>query len=136
MTYAGDLSPTEAWELLERHPEAVLVDVRSEAEWTFVGVPDVAPTGRRLLTIEWNHWPSGRRNEGFLDQLADAGVTAGPVVFLCRSGVRSQGAASAATAAGIVPAYNVTDGFEGHLDDSEHRGSGGWRTSGLPWRQS
>lgn len=136
MTYAGDLSPTEAWELLDRDSQAVLVDVRSQPEWIFVGVPDVAATGKRLVTVEWNHWPSGRRNEAFLEQLADAGVTKGPVVFLCRSGVRSQGAAALATAAGIGPCYNVRDGFEGQLDEDGHRGNGGWRTSGLPWRQS
>jgi rhodanese-related sulfurtransferase len=136
MTYAGDVSPTEAWELLERDPQAVLVDVRSQAEWAFVGMPDPTPAGKRLVTVEWSHWPSGQRNEAFLEQLSDAGVTAGPVVFLCRSGVRSQGAATVATAAGISPSYNVRDGFEGQLDDEGHRGNGGWRASGLPWRQS
>jgi rhodanese-related sulfurtransferase len=136
MTYAGDVTPTEAWQLLEREPEAVLVDVRSEPEWAFVGVPDVSPVGKRVVTVEWSHWPSGRRNETFLEQLAEAGVTGGPVVFLCRSGVRSQGAATVATAAGIAPSYNIEDGFEGQLDAEGHRGNGGWRAAGLPWRQS
>lgn len=136
MTYAGDLTPTEAWELLDRDPRAVLVDVRSEAEWMFVGVPDVTAVGRKLVTVEWNHWPSGRRNDSFLAQLADAGVQDGPVVFICRSGQRSRGAATVATDAGIAPAYNVRDGFEGQLDDEDHRGNGGWRACGLPWRQS
>jgi rhodanese-related sulfurtransferase len=136
MTYAGDLTPTEAWELLDRDPEAVLVDVRSEAEWMFVGVPDVSPLGKKLVTVQWNLWPSGTRNERFLEQLADAGVTAGPVVFICRSGQRSAGAASVATTAGIGPSYNVSDGFEGQIDHEHHRGNGGWRANGLPWRQS
>jgi rhodanese-related sulfurtransferase len=136
MTYAGDLTPTEAWELLHREPEAVLVDVRSEAEWMFVGVPDVTELGKKLVTVQWNHWPSGTRNPQFLQELTDAGVSEGPVVFICRSGVRSQGAATVATAAGISPSYNVRDGFEGQIDEHDHRGNGGWRASGLPWRQS
>ncbi|HEU4513640.1 MAG TPA: rhodanese-like domain-containing protein [Nocardioidaceae bacterium] len=136
MTYAGDLSPTEAWELLDRDPEAVLVDVRSEAEWMFVGVPDVTDLGKKLVTVQWNLWPEGTRNGRFLEQLTAAGVTRGPVVFICRSGQRSQGAASAATSAGIGPSYNVADGFEGQLDGESHRGNGGWRAHGLPWRQS
>lgn len=135
MTYAGDLTPTEAWELLDRDPEAVLVDVRTEAEWVFVGVPDLTVLGKRLVTVPWNHWPTGTRNERFLDQLADAGVTTGPVVFICRSGQRSQGAAIAATRAGLAPAYNVSEGFEGDLDEHGHRGRAGWRARGLPWRQ-
>jgi rhodanese-related sulfurtransferase len=70
--------------------------------------------------------------------LAAAGVTAGerPVVFLCRSGNRSIGAAEAATAAGVAPSYNVLDGFEGNLDEDGHRGATGWRAIGLPWRQT
>jgi len=135
MTYAGDLTPTEAWELLHREPEAALVDVRSEPEWMFVGVPHIADLGRRLVTVSWNHWPGGR-NPTFLEDLAAAGVTGGPVLFICRSGARSRAAAIAATQAGIAPAYNVSEGFEGDLDEHGHRGGNGWRSRGLPWRQS
>ena len=136
MTYAGELSPSEAWGLLAREPEAVLVDVRSEAELMFVGVPDITDLGKKLVTVEWNHWPSGLRNDSFVEELRDAGVTAGPVLFICRSGVRSRGAATEATAAGIGPSYNVREGFEGDLDAHHHRGGAGWRACGLPWRQS
>jgi rhodanese-related sulfurtransferase len=137
MTYAGDLSPTEAWALLERDPEAVLVDVRSEAEWIFVGVPDVTDLGKKLVMVSWNHWPGGARNPQFLEELAAAGVAGeGPTLFICRSGARSQAAALAATQAGVAPSYNVSEGFEGDLDGSGHRGSTGWRARGLPWRQS
>lgn len=135
MDYAGDLTPREAWELLDRDPEAVLVDVRSEAEWTFVGLPDVTALGKKLVMVPWNHWPGGR-NERFLDDLSGAGVGGGPVLFICRSGVRSRDAAIAATQTGIAPAYNVSEGFEGDLDEAGHRGVNGWRASGLPWRQS
>lgn len=136
--YAGDLTPQEAWELLARDERAVLVDVRTDAEWRFVGVPDTAAIGRPTAFVEWVDYPAGRPNAAFLDQLAQAGLTPGderPVVFLCRSGVRSVGAATTATAAGLGPAYNVLDGFEGGLDADGHRGGDGWRAAGLPWRQ-
>jgi rhodanese-related sulfurtransferase len=137
MTYAGDLTPPEAWELLEREPGAVLVDVRSEAEWMFVGVPDLTGLGKKLVAVSWNHWPGGTRNARFLDELEEAGIPAADtVLFLCRSGVRSRAAAIAATQAGITTAYNVSEGFEGDLDEAGHRGGNGWRAHGLPWRQS
>lgn len=137
MSYAGDITSVEAWKLLNDQPEAVLVDVRTNAEWTFVGVPDLTELGRQVVFIEWNS-AGGVRNERFVDDLLAAGVTPGerPVVFLCRSGNRSIGAAEAATAAGIAPSYNVSDGFEGGLDQDGHRGREGWRAAGLPWRQS
>lgn len=137
MTYSGDLNPTEAWALLEREPDAVLVDVRTEAEWAFVGTPDLSGLGKVLVTVSWTRWPDGAPNESFLDELMSAGVTGSrPVLFICRSGQRSQRAASAAAQAGLAPAYNVSEGFEGGLDTEGHRGAGGWRTRGLPWRQS
>ncbi len=137
MSYAGDITPEEAWKLLSDNPEAVLVDCRTDAEWRFVGVPDLSSLQRDVLYIEWNR-SDGSHNESFVDDLLSAGVTAGekPVVFLCRSGNRSIGAAVAATEAGIAPSYNVLDGFEGDLDEQRHRGRTGWKAVGLPWRQS
>lgn len=136
--YEGDITPEQAWEMLLDNPAAVLVDVRTEAEWRFVGVPDTSQTGREPVFAEWVNYPAGAPNDGFLDQLADAGLgpdTGAPVIFLCRSGQRSIGAAKAATAAGMGPAYNVLDGFEGGPDPEGHRGVQGWKASGLPWRQ-
>jgi rhodanese-related sulfurtransferase len=123
--------------MLADNADAVLVDVRTKAEWKFVGVPDLSSLGREAVFIEWIA-TDGTRNERFVDDLLVAGVTPGdrPVVFLCRSGNRSAGAAEAATAAGIGPSYNVSDGFEGDLDEHKHRGVTGWRASGLPWTQS
>jgi len=135
-SYAGDVTPREAWDLLASDERAVLVDVRTDAEWAYVGVPDVSSVGRDLLGVQWQRFPTGERNPRFLAELADAGLGEGtPVVFLCRSGVRSVGAAQAATTAGLGPAYNVLDGFEGPTDDEGHRGVRGWRADGLPWRQ-
>jgi len=136
VSYAGDITPQEAWELLRENPDAVLVDVRTDAEWKYVGVPETSPIGRRTVFVEWVRYPDGAPNRTFVDDLAKAGVSGGPVIFLCRSGQRSIGAAEAATAAGVTPAYNILDGFEGALDADGHRGAQGWRAVGLPWRQS
>jgi rhodanese-related sulfurtransferase len=143
MSYAGDITPLEAWKLLSDNPQAVLVDVRTDAEWRFVGVPDLSSLGREVVYIEWNTG-NGQRNQNFLAELKDqippvdpdvAERGERPVVFLCRSGNRSIGAAEVATEAGITPSYNVLDGFEGHLDAEGHRGVTGWRAIGLPWKQ-
>ncbi|MFI5781030.1 rhodanese-like domain-containing protein [Nocardia sp. NPDC051570] len=140
MSYAGDITPQQAWELLRDNSNAVLIDVRTEAEWRFVGVPDTAGIDRPTALIEWVD-SSGSPNPQFTDQLrqvlADrAADSDAPVIFLCRSGQRSIGAAKTATAAGYEPSYNVLEGFEGPLDADGHRGGAGWRALGLPWRQS
>lgn len=139
MGYAGDLTAQEAWDLLASDERAVLVDVRTDAEWRYVGFPDTSALGpERTVLVQWVDYPHGQVNPHFLDQLGAAGLEPGdrrPVVFLCRSGVRSAAAAEAATAAGLGPAYNVLDGFEGDVGADGHRGHEGWRASGLPWRQ-
>ncbi|MBH0778137.1 rhodanese-like domain-containing protein [Nocardia bovistercoris] len=138
MSYAGDITPSQAWEILRDNENAVLVDVRTEAEWRFVGVPDTSGIDRPTHLIEWVD-SNGARNPRFADQLGKAlegrGADA-PVVFLCRSGQRSANAATIATQLGIAPSYNVVQGFEGGLDATGHRGGEGWRADGLPWRQS
>ena len=137
MTYAGDISPTDTFAALQADPQAVLVDVRTSAEWAYVGVPDLARVGRDAILIEWVTYPGGARNDNFVDQLREAGIAEGQsVYFLCRSGVRSKHAAAAATAAGMGPAYNILEGFEGPHDAHQHRAVAGWKVAGLPWRQS
>jgi rhodanese-related sulfurtransferase len=138
VSYAGDITPEQAWKLLSDNPQAVLVDVRTDAEWRFVGVPDLSSLGRDVVYIEWNR-TDGQRNKDFLDELSEnvsGDAEDRPVVFLCRSGNRSISAAEAATEAGIGPSYNIVHGFEGDLDDAGHRGGAGWRATGLPWKQS
>jgi len=137
VSYAGDLSPEQSWKLLQENPDAALVDVRTAAEWSFVGVPDVSELDRDVVFVQWNR-SDGTHNDNFLADLAAAGITPGerPVIFLCRSGGRSVAAAELATAAGIGPSYNLLDGFEGELDAHSHRGADGWKSAGLPWRQS
>lgn len=142
MTYAGDISAREAWEALKKDPQAQLVDVRTAAEWTFVGVPDLSPLGRKVMTVEWQSFPSMARNADFetalVAQLKAAGVSeATPIFFLCRSGARSRAAATAMTAKGFKKCFNVSAGFEGDLDGERHRGrENGWKADGLPWMQA
>lgn len=135
--YAGDLPPRQAWDLLASDPDAVLVDVRTSAEWQWVGGADLAGLGKQVLGIEWMT-SAGEPNHRFVEQLGEAGISSEtPVLFLCRSGGRSAAAASVATAAGYGPAYNVAEGFEGDPDAHGHRGTiNGWKVAGLAWRQT
>lgn len=132
--YAGDVSPQDAYETLRANPEATLVDVRTSAEWTYVGLPDLRAVGSDLVCVEWQSFPDRQTDHDFLKHLRDEGVTEGPVYFLCRSGVRSRAAAEVAQAAGYE-AFNVLDGFEGPLDPDGHRSVSGWKNVGLPWCQ-
>jgi rhodanese-related sulfurtransferase len=137
MSYAGDVGPADAYAALRVDPEAVLVDVRTSAELIYVGLPDLTPIGKRVIPLEWQRFPDGALNERFVEELREAGVGEGaPIYFLCRSGVRSVAAAEVATAAGLGPAYNVSDGFEGPLGPDGHRAVTGWKAAGLPWRQA
>ena len=139
--YAGDISAAEAWEQLQNDPKAQLIDVRTVAEWNFVGLPDLSSVGRRAHCVEWQSFPTGAQNPGFVPEAAQALGAAGadkssPVLLLCRSGARSRAAAMALTAAGFEKAFNVAGGFEGDADGEGHRGNqNGWKASGLPWRQ-
>ena len=137
--YAGDLNASDAWALLSSHPEAQLVDVRTTAEWSFVGLPDLGTIGRRAICLEWQTYPSMAVNQAFAAQADQAlgGRKDAPVLFLCRSGVRSRAAAAAMTAAGYTQAYNIVGGFEGDMDAASHRGQiNGWKAAGLPWKQT
>ena len=140
--YAGDVALDEAWKLLEQNPTAQLVDVRTVAEWTFVGIPDLSRLGREVHTVEWQRFPDMSPNPDFVrtvaERLRNSGADADtPVLFLCRSGARSRAAAIAMTGAGFARALNVSGGFEGDRDASGHRGTvGGWKVANLPWRQS
>jgi rhodanese-related sulfurtransferase len=99
-------------------------------------MPDLSKIGKRVIPLEWQRFPDGALNRGFVEQLRESGVAQGaPIYFICRSGVRSVAAAEVATAAGLGPAYNVVDGFEGPLDHDGHRTVAGWKVAGLPWRQ-
>ena len=130
LPYAGALTPLEAYELLQLAPGAKLVDVRTRAEWDWVGRVSGA------VEIEWNQYPGGVRNPNFLAELKRRVDPEAMVMFLCRSGVRSDGAARLATEAGYNACFNILEGFEGDKDANGHRNTvGGWRKVGLPWIQ-
>jgi rhodanese-related sulfurtransferase len=136
-TEIAELPPRAAWSLLERDPEAVLVDVRTDAEWSYVGLPDLSGLGKQPIRLSWQLFPTMEVDAAFADRLAASGITPEHhVVFLCRSGVRSLAAARLMAERGYPRCYNVTHGFEGPPDGAHHRGGvAGWKHDGLPWVQ-
>jgi len=140
--FAGDISPEDAFTALREDGRAVLVDVRTEPEWQFVGAPDLTPLGKSPVFLQWQTYPSMAVAENFVNEL-EAELRhrkldkTTPLFFLCRSGARSLRAAIAMAEAGWSRCYNVAEGFEGILDaESRHRGTSGWRARGLPWTQT
>jgi rhodanese-related sulfurtransferase len=138
MTVPGRVNPRQAYEMLMRDPQAVLIDVRTRIEFDYVGHPPGA------LHIPWKEYPDWNVNPDFIAsvraQLAvrDAGnVEDIPVLLLCRSGNRSQSAAEELSKHGFTRVYNIEEGFEGDKDTQNHRGTlNGWRFRGLPWEQT
>lgn len=140
----SEVGPLQAWDGLKAAADAVLVDVRTKAEWSFVGVPDLAPLNKAPVLVEWATLPGMQPNGNFIEGLMTQldGSAPSEIYFLCRSGARSMAAARAIAAAfehreTPVRCINVAEGFEGDLDQSRHRGTiNGWKARGLPWNQS
>jgi rhodanese-related sulfurtransferase len=132
-----NVAPAQTWEALQADEDAQLVDVRTDVEWTFVGLPDLKAAGKQTLLIPWQVYPTMQLNGSFEENLRAAGLTAEhKIYFICRSGARSMAAAEAARSAGFPHVFNVADGFEGPPDAEGHRGTtAGWKADGLPWRQ-
>ena len=132
-----NISPQQVWAALREDPQAQLVDVRTDAEWAYVGLADLSAAAKQPVLIPWQIFPQMEVNAGFVEQLKQAGFTPEHhIYFLCRSGVRSLAAAQAARAAGFGHVFNVADGVEGNAEGEGPRGKlGGWKASGLPWRQ-
>jgi rhodanese-related sulfurtransferase len=130
LDYAGAVTPQEAW-ALRQGGAADIVDVRTRAEHEYVGrIP-------ATTLVEWRRLGDAQPNPRFVDELAAQFARERPLLFLCRSAVRSHHAATLATQHGFARAYNILEGFEGDLDNEGHRGTlGGWRRAGLPWEQS
>jgi len=137
LIYAGDLSPEETWELLSNNLDAEMIDVRTDAESSYVGQPDLAALGKEVRLICWKVFPSMNTNPDFETKIDELGLSRDqPLLFLCRSGVRSRAAAHAMTARGYTRCYNISEGFEGDRNDVKHRGTiNGWKVRGLPWVQ-
>jgi rhodanese-related sulfurtransferase len=132
LPYAGALTPQEAYELLRLDPSVKLVDVRTNAERDWVG--KVAIPEAQHLAIQWNLYPGGTPNPEFISQLSNAAAKDAPLLFLCRSGVRSRHAAKLATEHGFTRSFDILEGFEGDKDTQGHRKTvGGWCKAGLPW---
>ena len=134
----------EVWNELAADSNAALVDVRSRAEWSFVGIPDLSEIGRKVALVEWRYFPDLDINPSFAKDLTVRldGAGANSLYFICRSGVRSREAAEyyctlADEAGASVRCVNVSEGFEGDLNDIGQRGKlNGWKARGLAWRQS
>lgn len=131
LSYEGALMPDEAYEIWKSAPGATLVDVRSRAEFDFVGrIPGV-------LEIEFMTYPGMKINPNFMAAMEQQVDKEALVMFICRSGGRSHHAANMATQSGFPDCYNVLVGFEGDANADKHRGLlNGWKMLGLPWQQS
>lgn len=137
--FSGHVAPVTAFEVVStpqtETAQAVIIDVRTVAEWQFIGLPDLSP--ERFFKIEWQSYPTMGLNEHFGSTLMQCVPDkATPVFMLCRSGARSMSAAQQANALGYELAFNIAGGFEGDVDGKGHRGTvNGWKADGLPWRQ-
>jgi len=140
----GEVNPRDAWEILATEKDARLIDVRTTAEWGFVGVPDLSEVGHSVICVEWAAYPGMSKNLRFVEAVNEelGNERPGKLLFLCRSGVRSLSAAKAVAAqfakdGMAVDCFNVAEGFEGDLDSYGQRGRlNGWKHRGLAWRQS
>lgn len=132
LPYAGAVTPSEAYALLEKNPQVKLVDVRTSAERDWVGRV-VIPEAQHVA-VQWSLYPGGSPNPDFLTQLAQVARKDDVLLFLCRSGVRSRHAAKLATEHGYTSSFDILEGFEGDKDAHGHRKTvGGWCKAGLPW---
>ena len=136
------MSVLEAYQRLSADARAQLIDVRTDAEWRYVGAPDLAALEKSVIFLPWQVYPLMNVSPHFVEALgselrARGARPSDPLLFICRSGIRSRHAASAMTAAGWTSCFNVAEGFEGPLDSRRHRGvAGGWKAQGLPWAQT
>jgi rhodanese-related sulfurtransferase len=136
------ITPQDAWQMLQDNPKSVLVDIRSEMEYLFIGHPKGA------VHIPWIDEPDWKVNPRFAAEVRkvmlggvvydpeDSDVEAVPILLICRSGRRSLEAGKTLAKEGFTKIYNILEGFEGPLDANHHRSAlGGWRFHGLPWEQ-
>ena len=139
-----EVLPHEAWEGLKSEPNTVLVDVRTKAEWSYVGYPSLDDLSKETIRVEWLAFPEMSVNPEFTGELFSRFGDRFPdkIFFICRSGVRSLDAAEYVSdvlreIGRKTVCVNVEEGFEGDLNDEKHRGTlNGWKKSGLPWRQT
>lgn len=141
VVHIDDVSVSDTWARLASDAKSVLIDVRTRAEWAYVGVPDLSGIGKQVVLVEWQSFPENRIDPDFAAKLTEALNQArvkkdADLFFICRSGGRSRMAAVVMAEAGYACCHNVAQGFEGGLDAERHRGRvGGWKVAGLPWVQ-
>ncbi|MBC6444358.1 MAG: rhodanese-like domain-containing protein [Alphaproteobacteria bacterium GM202ARS2] len=134
--YQGDIVPSAAWAMLEKEPQAQLIDCRTDAEWRYVGIPDLSALRKRVVFVPWQIYPHMQQNSAFAEQLREHVGATETLLFICRSGGRSRMAAIAMQAQGFSQCYNVEHGFEGDRDDKGQRARrNGWKYDKLPWLQ-
>ena len=136
MSYKRNLLPKMAVERLNENPEAVLIDVRTKAEHKYVGYPE------NSILIPWFDEPDLESNpdafyESVLALLSErTDVLETELILICRSGFRSNEALKYLQSKGFTCVSHVASGFEGDLDENDHRGNlNGWRHDGMPWMQ-
>lgn len=136
--FAGDVTPAEAWSGLSNNPNSQLIDVRTQAEWAFSGLPTLSSINKNTKTISWKFYPNFELNTRFIEQLeSTVPDKSAPLYFLCKTGGRSTDAAIAATAAGYTNCFNIEGGFEGEINRNNQRGQmSGWKAARLPWQQT
>lgn len=141
MTYAGDVTCKDTWNNLKENTKTCLVDVRTTREWETIGTPDLSSLGKKPIFEEWQMFPDMRLNPDFASNVDENLVANGvskddAIYFLCRSGARSQGAASALTLLGYTKCHNIIAGFEGNPDATGQRGTvSGWQFDKLPFQK-
>ena len=144
ITIVTEVLPHDAWEELKSDSNTVLVDVRTRAEWAYVGSPNLDELGKQVIRIEWLAFPEMSVNSEFTGELFSCFGDKFPdkIYFICRSGIRSLDAAEyvmeiLSEIGRKTNCVNVDEGFEGDLDDNNHRGLvNGGKKRGLPWRQT
>tara|TARA_B100000676_G_C17987885_1_gene793077 strand:+ start:100 stop:513 length:414 start_codon:yes stop_codon:yes gene_type:complete len=137
LEYTSDITSLSAWEALNNDENAFLIDVRTNSEWSFVGVPDLSSIGKDLICLQWLTFPDNEINITFGQELRNYVNFQNNLYFLCRSGSRSRSAASLMYKEGFSFCFNISDGFEGRMNESRQRNTvDGWKFNGLPWVQS
>ncbi len=130
-----ELSPTDVYHALTENENSLLLDCRTHAEWVYVGIPDIRLTKAQLALIEWTDI-TGQQNLNFVNQCREQASTDTAIFVICRSGARSAAACMSLVQNGFENVCNVSEGFEGDLDNQNHRSRvNGWKYHNLPWHQ-
>ncbi|MCI5049785.1 MAG: hypothetical protein MRY32_05575 [Rickettsiales bacterium] len=138
LPYGGDVTPAQAWEALQKNDQAILIDVRTQPEWIFSGLPNLSDISKKTQTVSWKIYPTMEVNPQFVDMIKSVVPdTETPIYCLCKTGGRSLDAAVALTEVGYTQCFNIAGGFEGDRNERGQRGTiSGWKASNLPWEQA